>query len=854
MNCLMQARLIFILAIIFLFPQSLNASDSQILINEITWMGTEVSSNDEWIELRNNTSGEMNLEGWTLNALDGSPSVNLIGTIPANGYFLLERTDDESVSSITADLIYTGSLSNGGETLEIRNDNGDLINSVVSVESWPAGDNTTKQTMEWSGSAWQTSTNPGGTPKVSNSSGAVVVVEEVESQDIASESSNTSSSSSNSSSAPSNAAQVNVAVEQIDLSYKDLIITEIYPNPPGSDSELEFIEFYNNGASSIDLSGFKVGDESARRYKIKNKILKPKKYWVLYRIESKIALNNDKDNVNVYYPGSEMAFLSVDYQKAEEGMSYVLDQNYKKKEYIWSQIKTPGKVNIIKEKNLAPAAYFLLPELASLGKPIIFDGTDSYDLNGDSLSYYWDFGDEFVSRVDLTSHAYFKAGEYKVMLEVSDGELKNRITKNLIISDINNVNKKNNIKEVEEDVVDNEIEVEYNIIISEIMPNPIGSDNEEWIELYNTSGRDVNLINWVIDDKEGGSKPHEFKENLTIKANNYLVLDKEDIKISLNNPFDHVRLFNQQNIEIDNVEYSKALEGEAYALYDGNWHWTIKDTPGQDNKLQVIENLSYKLLPELEEEAFLNKDTKVGDEYTEVALIGVKNLEIGSKVRTAGVVRVLPGVLGTQIFYIATEQDGVQIYNNKKDFPVMQVNDYVLVEGETSKANNELRIKTKIKTDIKVLESDFDLNVLRVDFGDFDESLVGQLIIITGVVTEKKGSVLYLDDGESEIEVYVKSGSGIKMRDIVEGSNYEVRGVVSMTNVGPKLMPRNIDDFVLLDNEKVKNDYAGFVQETDNWSIPARNKKQELFNYLLIIVGATSIFLFGYLFVLGRRN
>ena len=43
------------------------------------------------------SSGNINLNGWTLTANDGTPTIALNGTIPANSHFLLERTDDTTV-------------------------------------------------------------------------------------------------------------------------------------------------------------------------------------------------------------------------------------------------------------------------------------------------------------------------------------------------------------------------------------------------------------------------------------------------------------------------------------------------------------------------------------------------------------------------------------------------------------------------------------------------------------------------------------------------------------------------------------------------------------------------------------
>ena len=90
----------------------LQLASQSIVINEIAWMGTENSSNDEWIELYNNSEADIDLTGWVLEAADETPSISLEGTITAGGYFLLERTDDSSVTGIAADQIYVGALEN----------------------------------------------------------------------------------------------------------------------------------------------------------------------------------------------------------------------------------------------------------------------------------------------------------------------------------------------------------------------------------------------------------------------------------------------------------------------------------------------------------------------------------------------------------------------------------------------------------------------------------------------------------------------------------------------------------------------------------------------------------------------
>jgi len=126
----------------------------KVVINEIAWMGTASSSSDEWLELYNTTSVSTDISGWTLKAQDGTPNISLASkSIDPFGFYLLERTSDDTISDITADWYGSfgvGGLKNDGEILELRDGGGNLqdIVSKSSGGSWYAGDNPNKKTME----------------------------------------------------------------------------------------------------------------------------------------------------------------------------------------------------------------------------------------------------------------------------------------------------------------------------------------------------------------------------------------------------------------------------------------------------------------------------------------------------------------------------------------------------------------------------------------------------------------------------------------------------------------------------------------------------------------------------------
>jgi hypothetical protein len=128
-----------------------------VIINEVAWMGTAASANEEWIELKNTTNNSIILDNWKLAAEDNSPSINLKGIINANSFYVLKRTTD-----------YKGALENTGENLRLYDSNNNLIDEIVCQDQWPAGDNETKQTMERNSTGWQTSAPAGGTMGAEN--------------------------------------------------------------------------------------------------------------------------------------------------------------------------------------------------------------------------------------------------------------------------------------------------------------------------------------------------------------------------------------------------------------------------------------------------------------------------------------------------------------------------------------------------------------------------------------------------------------------------------------------------------------------------------------------------------------
>ncbi len=156
-----------------------------IVINEITWMGSEVDSIEsknwwryEWIELYNNTEQLISIDDWKIelyrDKLDYT--IELSGNIKPKNYFLIVASDKIAHYDLNYSNL-TGKFVNSGQKILLKNAQGKIIEQIDCSMGWFTGDNKTKQTMEKidanlsenNPQNWQTSQNPGGTPKSQNS-------------------------------------------------------------------------------------------------------------------------------------------------------------------------------------------------------------------------------------------------------------------------------------------------------------------------------------------------------------------------------------------------------------------------------------------------------------------------------------------------------------------------------------------------------------------------------------------------------------------------------------------------------------------------------------------------------------
>ncbi len=309
-------------------PTPTRYSGLTVIINEVAWAGTRADADHEWIELYNPNSADVNLNGWYLISSDGSPWFSLNGIIIAAGeYLLLVRSADTfypgSLDSGVRQIQYSGALSNDGEVLRLLAPDGTVVDSANEDDSvaWPAGANTTyRPTMERrtgqadGPAAWITNTgvvkngkdkaqNPiYGTPGRANWAASVTPTP---------------------SKTPTVTRTPTITRTPTKVPYRTptpvprLVLNEFVPRAGqdwNNDGKIdvfdEYIEIYNAGVTTINLSGWELDDEAdqgSEPYRLPGRSLKPGEHAVYYASVTGISLSDGGDTVRLLKPNGDVS-------------------------------------------------------------------------------------------------------------------------------------------------------------------------------------------------------------------------------------------------------------------------------------------------------------------------------------------------------------------------------------------------------------------------------------------------------------------------------------------------------------------------------------------------------------------
>ncbi|MBI4032742.1 lamin tail domain-containing protein, partial [Candidatus Berkelbacteria bacterium] len=261
---------------------------------------------------------------------------------------------------------------------------------------------------------------------------------------------------------------------------------------------------------------------------------------------------------------------------------------------------------------------------------------------------------------------------------------------------------------------------EGSLFLTELLPNPDGRDDHEWIELHASSTEPIDLTGWSLDDGDGGSKPYRIPVGTAVAPGAYVVFNKEATGLSLNNALDSARLIDPNGRIWDQVSYEKAPSGNSYA-YDAlqdEWSWVSQQTPGGANVFE--------------------KAPDVSDPEVAVAL-SVSDGTATGLVAAKGIVLMPAGILAKRSMYIASEETGdlqtTEVYNYHSEFPKLHAGDRIEAVGTVSEQNGSIRLSITDEASIIILDTNRLIVSTESDIAGLNEDMSRSWVTIAGTVS-----------------------------------------------------------------------------------------------------------------------
>ena len=513
-----------------------NSENGDIIINEIM-IGQDGNTKKEFIELYNTTNDSIDLEGWSLKKLTKSGSKsNLLsaskfkGAINKKSYFVITHPSYTNIEKY--DVYYSGaSYSISKDNSVILYDNND---SIIDALCWGACDH------ECPGKIFKENP-PVGMSIASDDEGNYLITR-----------------------TPTPGEKNNFPPKQ---EYSNLLrINEVLPNPDGTDKNNEWVEVLNLDKQDVDLNDWKIENGSKKLFTIKGLNIKMGSLLKIAIINTSMSVRNTDEELRIIDPNGDVVDEVKITGYASSGLSY---NKSPEGDWNWSKYLTPGDQNKLNNK---PRIKIKKDKKVYVDVYANFDGSKSYDVDGEKLKFKWDFGDGRKSYLKKTRHKYEKKGKYKVVLTVGDGVDE---TKKGFTIDVKKFPK-------------------YDIQIVGLLPNPKGIDKgHEMIMFINNESKRINLKGFYI--QTGRNKKHSIRhiinKNFFLKPGEVKKISNEKIcKYSLYNKKGAVVLSTPSGSWLDSIRYSreKIYDNDYYFLNkENNWEWII-NTPEEKIKQEVV--------------------------------------------------------------------------------------------------------------------------------------------------------------------------------------------------------------------------------------------------------------------------
>lgn len=463
-------------------------------------------------------------------------------------------------------------------------------------------------------------------------------------------------------------------------SYRDVIITEIHPDPDVATSlpNTEFIELYNRSSSPIDLTGYEFTDASTTTSTFPTYTLASNEYVTICKttdtslftpfgnvlgVSSFPSLNNAGDDLvlsnTLGTTIDEVSYLDNWYgENSADGISLeIINPNHPcSLSSNWAASTdtsggTPSQQNSIFDNTIDTTAPYI----------------QSFQVLGDtavSVVFSEPLDEASVSLVDFSSQD----------ITVSSFQISNGSTQILIVfgaTIVTNVLYELNIDGIEDCIGNVSIDtiisfglgvapIEFSVMINEIYADEspsVGLPSDEFIELYNNTTDIISLDGCYFTDFSDTL----YLSNINMLANSYLILSNNEEYLNygaahiasmpgINNTGEQIALFSKNNQVIHTVNFTddwykdgnkdgggwtlEIVDPDNYCGEETNWAASVNPIGGTPGEINSIDAENPDLVaPELERAIAVNTTViyVYFDEIMDESSLTVANFSINNQ-------------------------------------------------------------------------------------------------------------------------------------------------------------------------------------------------------------------------------
>lgn len=636
-------KLLLFFVLLFFAPHLARAANDHLLINQVQTTGGPGHTADDFVEIYNPTAAPIDLQGYRLvKRTQTAASDTLIKSwtdstvVPAGGYYLWANSGYTDIP-VAADVATSVTIAddNGIALRNGPNDTGTVVDSVAwgsaanaFVEGSVFPTNPTVGQVLARTNAADTDDNSTdftlGTPAPHNLSMSPAVADPGSDPASTDTSSNSNGSGAVGTTGTDTSTDSTPAGGGGNPTYSNsILISEFLPNPDGPDDGEEWIELYNDSASTVDLSNW-ILDDSGKDASIgssayslpSGSVISGSSYLAIDLPDKSFALNNTGgDTVRLFHPDQLLA-TQVSYTG-----NAAVDTTYARKPdgtYAWT-FATKASANLfglvssqdvlqptvdpgsfgqivlneifpnpvgpdsgqewVEVKNTGSASVTMHGWILDDGEKDSAIGSSAYTIQSPTLPP----GGVAVIQIPSGKFAMNNSGTETVRLFSPDHLLADSVTYSGAKegASYSKVGDGWAWADPTPNVENSNLDLPSDIVINEAFPYP-SKGGEEFIELRNVSDKSVDLSGWKLKDQNSSYTI----PNQTLVAGDFLVITRSQSGIALaNTAKENLQLVRASGTVASAVEYEDAPKDQSFSRTDdGDFVWTPYVTSGAANK------------------------------------------------------------------------------------------------------------------------------------------------------------------------------------------------------------------------------------------------------------------------------